>query len=147
MPIMRVGGKANCNKWCVDENVFPGRQYYPVYCAGLAFALSIDLVAELYSAAMRTPTFWIDDVFVTGVLLAQIQGVHRVSLNVFYSWRFQLVMQEYLRHNATVKHRIVHVPTISHIERMWNCLLRHKLSRGALLSLADGVVNNVPPCT
>ena len=146
MPIMRIGDKANCRKWCVRPEVFPGRKYYPPYCSGLAFVLSADLIPELYTAAMRTPTFWIDDVFVTGVLLAQIPGVHRVSLNSFYSWRFSLVMMEYLHRHATVLHRIVHVPTITNIERMWGCLLRQKLPHKAVASLADGVVEDAPPC-
>ena len=143
---MRAGGKTDCSKWCVGWDIFPGREYYPSYCSGLAFVLSIDLIPELYSAALRTPTFWIDDVFVTGVLLAQIPGVHRVSLNPFFSWRFPIVMIEYLHKTAAVMYRIVHVPNIVNIERMWGCLLRQKLRGRALRSLSDGIVENSLPC-
>ncbi|KAI0215132.1 Beta-1,3-galactosyltransferase 1, partial [Lamellibrachia satsuma] len=70
MPILR--DPAKCMKWCVKFTEFPGRQYFPQYCAGLAVLMTREIVAELYRTAVKTPFFWIDDVFLTGIVSAKL---------------------------------------------------------------------------
>ena len=51
MPIMRKEENGDCNKWCLEnsEKWFPAnRQFYPLYCSGLAVIMSSSIVPELY---------------------------------------------------------------------------------------------------
>ena len=57
---------------------------YPSYCAGLAYMMRPSLVAKLLAASQFLPLFWIDDVYVTGLLVASVQARH-FSLNLRYT--------------------------------------------------------------
>ena len=70
MPILRDVGK--CMKWCVKRTELRGRTGFPQYCSGLSYALSTPLLAQLYNASKSTPFFWIDDVYVTGLLTRKL---------------------------------------------------------------------------
>jgi hypothetical protein len=58
------------SKWRVSPLEYPGRMY-PAYCAGWAVLYSPDVVFLLYREAQRAEYFWIDDVHVTGTLVAR----------------------------------------------------------------------------
>ena len=65
MPIAREGD----SKWLVDRRQFRGVEKFPYhYCSGLAVVLSGDLVPALYRAAFFAPVFWIDDLYLFGML-------------------------------------------------------------------------------
>ena len=56
-------------KWKVEDHEFPGLKAYPFkYCKGFFVGYTTDLVQEFISAAKVTPFFWIDDVYVFGML-------------------------------------------------------------------------------
>lgn len=54
------------SKWFVPEVIFPGR-VYPPYLSGTGYVLSQDTVPILYRTALRTPFFYLEDIFITGV--------------------------------------------------------------------------------
>ena len=63
LPIQRGG------KWGVPDNQFFGLDYYPyTYCSGFAVMMTGDLVPSLFAAARIAPVFWIDDVYLFGIL-------------------------------------------------------------------------------
>ena len=66
MPILR--DPKSCMKWCAVPSEFPGDKTYPRYCSGTAYTLSVDIIGDLYQAALQTRYFFIDDVFTTGLL-------------------------------------------------------------------------------
>ena len=66
MPILR--DPKSCMKWCAVPSDFPGDSTYPRYCSGTAYTLSVDIMGDMYQAALRTRFFFIDDVFTTGLL-------------------------------------------------------------------------------
>jgi len=70
------------NKWSValDEFPIPCKTHYPRYCAGLGVTMSRQIVTELYYAAVVTPFFWIDDVFLTGLVAGNLKDVHYVDV-------------------------------------------------------------------
>ncbi|KAK6055518.1 hypothetical protein COOONC_06978, partial [Cooperia oncophora] len=41
---------------------------FPPHCAGLVYFASLSLIRRLLSAAYSQRFFWIDDIFITGVL-------------------------------------------------------------------------------
>lgn len=53
--------------WYVSEDEYPGDEY-PSFCSGGAYLIRSDVAAKIYSICNQTKLFWIDDVFVTGIL-------------------------------------------------------------------------------
>lgn len=70
------------SKWFVPRREFP-RDTYPSYCSGSAFVMSPDLAVRLLKKSLSIPFFWIDDVYVTGVLVKAI-GLRHVRFNSAY---------------------------------------------------------------
>ena len=54
-------------KWEVSLEEYPD-DTYPPYCLGAAEIFNVDVARRIHLAALRTQFFWIDDVFVTGIL-------------------------------------------------------------------------------
>ena len=57
-------------KWAVSKSEFSA-DVYPPYCSGIALVLSLDVVLALSRIASRVAFFWVDDVFLTGLLPAR----------------------------------------------------------------------------
>lgn len=75
-PIQRGSGK-----WKVDDNEFKNMTHYNVsYCNGFFVVLSGDIIKELFEASKRTRFFWIDDVYLFGLLPDKIGNVTHQSL-------------------------------------------------------------------
>ncbi|XP_052278245.1 beta-1,3-galactosyltransferase 1-like isoform X3 [Dreissena polymorpha] len=63
-------------KWKIDASLFPNMKHYPVtYCNGYFVILTGDLISSLYEASRTTPFFWIDDVYLFGLLVDKVGGV------------------------------------------------------------------------
>ena len=69
-----------CSKWCVDPKEFPGQKFYPRYCSGIAVTFSRAVFVEMYPVAARTPFFWVDDVFLTGLVAGKLKDVRYVDV-------------------------------------------------------------------
>lgn len=58
-------------KWAVPKSVYKD-QFYPDYCSGWAYITTvgaIDIILDnLIYSDQESPTFWIDDVYITGIL-------------------------------------------------------------------------------
>ena len=145
MPILRANLlKRVCAKWCVHDSILPGKRLYPPYCAGLAHVLSGDIVSELYAAARVTNAFWIDDVFLTGMALAKLRDVTIDDVRALYTSNAAVALLR-LRTTGPL-YRIVHVPNMVLMYRMWSCLLRRRLEPGSSAVIADGTVNRTVLC-
>lgn len=73
MPIIRN----NASTWYVpeDEPWFKGKTKFPKYMSGLWVGLSMKVVKDLYLAAFSTSFFWIDDVYLFGLLTRNMKNV------------------------------------------------------------------------
>lgn len=69
VPVFR--DKKDCMKWCVTFRQYRDSKY-PRYCSGLSYILSRALIPRLVDAVVETPFFWIDDVYVTGLLMQNV---------------------------------------------------------------------------
>ncbi|KAL3878786.1 hypothetical protein ACJMK2_031114 [Sinanodonta woodiana] len=70
-PIMR-----NSGKWKVNDWEFRNMTHFPVsYCNGFFVILTSDIIKEMYQSARKTPFFWIDDVYLFGLLPAKVGSV------------------------------------------------------------------------
>ena len=63
-------------KWYTPRSVYRG-EVYPTYVSGAAYVISADAVRPLLVAAAASPVFWIEDVYVTG-MLAGAAGVQLI---------------------------------------------------------------------
>lgn len=69
------------SKWYVKETHFKGYSSYPTdYCSGFFVIMTNDLAPSLYESAKITPFFWVDDVYLYGLVPRNIPGVQYVGL-------------------------------------------------------------------
>ncbi|XP_046544859.1 beta-1,3-galactosyltransferase 5-like [Haliotis rubra] len=64
------------SKWYIPKEDFP-EDYFPPYCSGSAYLMSADVVDGMYKASMTTPFFWVDDYYITGMLIQRLNLTHR----------------------------------------------------------------------
>ncbi len=93
MPILRK--RPSCMKWCVGEDWFPGEEFYPRYTSGLFYAISSSLVPKLVVVAKTAPIFWIEDVYITGILPPKVGNVTYVPVNENATLNIQHALGEY----------------------------------------------------
>ncbi len=117
MPILRE--KATCSKWCVEERLFRGMKFYPRYCSGMFYAISRSLLSRLVTAARTTPPFWIEDVYITGLLTLKIRNVSYVSLNRYMTLKAQDAIDDYGDGTKPLIYLAVHM-TGPKLLFMWN---------------------------
>ena len=55
------------DKWYVSYDEYP-HERYPDYCEGFAYIVTPDVMQKLYAMSFHTEYYWIDDVYVTGML-------------------------------------------------------------------------------
>lgn len=54
----------------IADHEFTGYSHYPIpFCRGYFVLMSKDSVSEIYDAAKEAPFFWIDDIYVYGILV------------------------------------------------------------------------------
>lgn len=59
------------SKWRVAYFEFLER-YYPRHCPGFSIIYSADAVIQLYKEAQKLPYFWVDDVYITGIIATKL---------------------------------------------------------------------------
>lgn len=62
------------SKWFVSKDVYPDEKY-PDYCSGSSYLMNTNDAKKIYSVSNQTNFFWIDDVFVTGILRSKYQEI------------------------------------------------------------------------
>ncbi|CAD5120066.1 DgyrCDS8648 [Dimorphilus gyrociliatus] len=82
-PIIRMGDetcKENLRKWCIPKHFLPEMNIYPTYCSGSAFIYTADLSLDIYSTTKHVNYFYIDDVYMTGLILKFIRNITKIDL-------------------------------------------------------------------
>ncbi|XP_071084236.1 beta-1,3-galactosyltransferase 1-like [Haliotis cracherodii] len=65
-------------KWITSREEYPF-EFFPTYCEGMAYILSVDEAKRLTKASENMRFYWIDDVYVTGIL-AHKAGIGHTQL-------------------------------------------------------------------
>lgn len=112
------------SKWYVSNQEYPDDFFSP-YCSGSAFVMSADVVKALYKASYHVPFFWVDDFYVTGMLVKRINVQHR-RLNDGYILNAKVALEKLTGDNAHVL-KFFHVNKMNHIYKMWE-ILRKRLN-------------------
>lgn len=65
----------------MEEWQFRGYKSYPFpYCNGYAVLVTPDVIRAMFRAAYATPFFWVDDVYLYGMLPARVGHVQHVDI-------------------------------------------------------------------
>uniref|UniRef100_A0A0B7A977 Hexosyltransferase n=1 Tax=Arion vulgaris TaxID=1028688 RepID=A0A0B7A977_9EUPU len=67
-------------KWKVEKNLFANASYPFPYCAGFFVLVTGDLIRNMYQRGKSIDFFWIDDVFLYGMVPEIIKGVNFFQL-------------------------------------------------------------------
>ncbi|KAH9520322.1 hypothetical protein Btru_060494, partial [Bulinus truncatus] len=86
-------------KWKVEKGLFPNSSYPFPYCAGYFVVLTPDLIRPMYQYGKTIDFFWIDDVFLYGMVPAAIKGVHFTQVGR----KKRLISESYLDYSSCVK--------------------------------------------
>lgn len=82
------------SKWFVSYNTYPF-DYYPRYCEGFSYITNVPTMKLMYHQAKMIPRFWIDDVYVSGLLLYGFQRIewfnykNYLPVSVYNFWDFE----------------------------------------------------------
>ncbi|XP_025016343.1 beta-1,3-galactosyltransferase 5-like [Tetranychus urticae] len=64
-------------KWRLSHNEYP-YDVLPAYCSGIGYFVTPDVIQDVYNIATSVkPFIWIDDLFITGILLAHLPIRHQ----------------------------------------------------------------------
>ena len=121
MTVMRTG------KWKVSVDQWKDN-YYPTYCSGSAFTMSIDVALAMHNVSYHVPFFWVDDFYITGLLPLKLGG--RVKHKQFMS-TYVLdgrKLEEKFTGPQWFTYVFSHVHNLNAIQSVWERLV--KLARG-----------------
>lgn len=130
-------------KWAVPRSVYKDR-LYPDYCSGWAYITTvgaIDIILDkLIYSDQNSPTFWIDDVYITGILRQE-------SMNMNFAISLES-MNEYFCRNIDALHNWLNA---SHYSRYIfsntdsDTILLAKLYEHAILNQNSSVEKDISP--
>ncbi|XP_062613193.1 beta-1,3-galactosyltransferase 1-like [Saccostrea cucullata] len=108
------------SKWYIPKADFEP-EYFPPYCSGSAFILSVDVVEKMYKASFYTPFFWVDDYYITGALAKAI-NLKQKRWNDLYMLNGKIVA-DILRNKSKNKYAFFHISKLNSIHKMWQNLV------------------------
>jgi len=123
MPILR--NRKTCMKWCVKRTELRGQSRFPQYCAGIGYVVSSPVIRLLYNASKSTPFFWIDDVYVTGLLAKKLPvAVNYVNTQRHFALKADVALEQYANVSDPVKYYLVHSKDPEKFVELWRTALR-----------------------
>ncbi|XP_055701839.1 beta-1,3-galactosyltransferase 5-like [Phlebotomus papatasi] len=117
------------SKWYVSPEEYPN-ETYPVYCPGCGVLLTIDVAQKLHKAAETTPFFWVDDVYVLGILREKINVriTHTENMHMGSQISDEIISNK--RNITDVDHYIFSFELKNeHIRQFWN-VVKMSLKKG-----------------
>ncbi|XP_067650814.1 beta-1,3-galactosyltransferase 1-like [Haliotis asinina] len=99
-------------KWFVTEKEYPFKNY-PTFCKGFGYLTSPEVARTLYAASRFKRFYWIDDVFVTGIL----------SMNTGLTFNPLEKEHSYSKDNSSISDRLfIDVVTQKNGYSLWNTI-------------------------
>ena len=142
---MRILRK-DCGEFCVSAKDFPDQQYFPQYCAGVGFITPVNLLQELYIASIKTPVFFIEDVYTTGILPTKLVNPPTfISCMRQYSTDLNATLSQYFNASFPIKTFITHLYDSTAYLKLWKALLTRLNVQGDRQLPESLILNNTPP--
>jgi len=140
MPILR--DPRTCMKWCVKRSELRGRTRFPQYCAGIGYIVSSPLLALLYNASLSTPFFWIDDVYVTGLLTKKLPaGVTYVDTGKHFTTKEDVAIRQFENRTEPIKYYYVHSRNEEKFTKLWKMTIQ-RLRSDQRQMISDNVLSH-----
>ena len=76
--------------WYLPHDVLPGKMKFDPYCAGLGWIFSTNIIKELLTYAYSTPFLWIDDVYISGMVMNQVKNMSIIDLRTIVKFKTML---------------------------------------------------------
>lgn len=114
------------SKWYIPKELFEP-EYFPPYCSGSAFILTSDAATKMHSVAKYVPFFWVDDYYITGMLVKKA-GVEQKRMNDGYILNGRVVMDRF-KSDTENKLLFFHVAKQNQIYKMWK-ILKQRMNIG-----------------
>ena len=113
-------------KWFVTKAEYK-EDWFGSYCSGSAFILTSDIVPEMFNASLHVRFFWIDDYYISGLLVRAINASYE-SINSLYKFHVRLIKDGFRQKNGQL-------PVFSHSPRsvdivyeMWKMIISRHLN-------------------
>lgn len=108
------------SKWYISEDEFK-QDFFPPYCSGSVYIMTWDVVRDMYQVSRYTEFFWVDDFYVTGLLVQKINGVQHKKLNEKYDLSAKTALKD-LNEDTEQKKKFFHVHKLTEIYKMWKII-------------------------
>jgi Galactosyltransferase len=118
------------SKWYLSPTEYP-EDHFPTYCSGSAFILTTDVAGEMYKASFKVPFFWVDDVYVTGLLAKEVGVVHEY-FNTVYVLLPGSFLHKFTDSNTWLTLIVGHCYKINQLKIVWNNVLAEQRRRKAI---------------
>ena len=114
-------------KWNVSLSEYD-EAFYPPYCPGLGSVITGDLMPKLYEASFYQKYFWIEDVYLTGLLARAVNATfEQVSSTVHFGSSRVIRDQTNFQHEDHFIFYHIYEPPIANM--VWNMIYRRELAR------------------
>lgn len=121
MPVMRE----KSNKWYLSKEYFEF-DYFGEYCSGSAFFLTADLAPLLFNVSKYIKFVWVDDYYVTGLMLRGAGGNYSQSRSI-YTINANIVHTRFMSGKAPMIGHFGHKNTVNRMYDLWENVLRSQL--------------------
>lgn len=109
------------SKWYVSTEDWE-QEYFPPYCSGAAYILTTPTALALYNASLYTPFFWIDDLYITGVLAMRL-GIKHHKFTSAYQLDFSRFYQAYHSNPESAMQLVFsHIDDFNKVSGLWNLI-------------------------
>ncbi|XP_064621598.1 beta-1,3-galactosyltransferase 5-like [Lineus longissimus] len=108
------GRRISTGKWATSEAEYP-YAFYPTYCIGLGYVISLKTATSIIKVAHNVPSFWIEDIFITGMCANLLQLPH-THISGFIESSIHDVDECDIRTDVKVIHQCKH----HSMEALWN---------------------------
>lgn len=72
------------SRWYVSKSTYQ-HSIYPDFLSGWAYITTVEVISDLLDQIASHPLFWIDDVYITGILRQSLPDIELESLNKFFN--------------------------------------------------------------
>ncbi len=109
------------SKWFVAEEDWE-QEFFPPYCSGAAYVFSGLTAGALYNASKYTPFFWIDDLYITGILAMRL-GIKHHKFTSAYQLDFSRFYAAYQTNPEEGMPLIFsHIDNFNKVGSLWNLI-------------------------
>ncbi|XP_041350479.1 beta-1,3-galactosyltransferase 1-like [Gigantopelta aegis] len=111
------------SKWYIPKEDF-SPDYFPPYCSGSAYLMSSDVTEGMYRLSLTTPFFWVDDYYITGLLVHKLNLTHR-RYNSAYVLNPSVVLEKF-KNDEDHKYAFFHTHKLKTMFYLWTTVISNE---------------------